>query len=73
VAERGKPGHGGGAGRVSAASEMVKGGLGAGRLPQDDDVDHDAGAPGLVFLPGLVVRAEPAGLPSTPGSAATAT
>jgi hypothetical protein len=37
--------------------EMFTGGLGAGRLPEDDDVDHDAEAVELVFLPGLVVLA----------------
>jgi hypothetical protein len=38
--------------------KMVKGGLGADRLPEDDDVDHDAEAVELVFLPDLVVLAE---------------
>jgi hypothetical protein len=57
VAERGKPGHVGGVEGVSAGGEMFEGGLGAGRLPEDDDVDHDAEAVELVFLPGLAVLA----------------
>jgi len=36
---------------------MFEGGLGAGRLPEDDDVDHDAEAVELVFLADLVVLA----------------
>jgi len=42
---------------------MFKGGPGVGRRPGDDDVDHDAEAVELVFLPGLVVLAELAALP----------
>jgi len=57
VAERGKPGHVGGVEWVSAGGEMFEGGLGAGHLPEDDDVDHDAEAVELVFLPDLVVLA----------------
>jgi len=63
VAERGKQGHVGGAEWVSAGGEMFKGGLGVDRLPEDDDVDHDAEAVELVFLPDLVVLAELAALP----------
>ena len=63
MAERGKPGHVGGVEWVSAGGEMLKGGLGVDRLPEDDDVDHDAEAVELVFLPGLVVLAELAALP----------
>jgi hypothetical protein len=63
VAERGKPGHVGGVEWVSAGGEVFKGGLGVGRLPEDDDVDHDAEAVELVFLPDLVVLAELAALP----------
>ena len=63
MAERGKPGHVGGVEWVSAGGEMFKGGLGVDRLPEDDDVDHDAEAVELVFLPGLVVLAELAALP----------
>jgi hypothetical protein len=63
VAERGKPGHVGGVEWVSAGGEMFKGGLGVDRLPEDDDVDHDAEAVELVFLPDLVVLAELAALP----------
>ena len=48
---------------VSVGGEMFKGGLGVDRLPEDDDVDHDAEAVELVFLPGLVVLAELAALP----------
>jgi hypothetical protein len=44
--------------------EMFKGGLGVDRLPEDDDVDHDAEAVELVFLPGLVVLAEPRRAPT---------
>jgi len=53
VAERGKPGHVGRVEWVSAVGDMFKGGLGVDRLPEDDDVDHDA-AVELAFLPGLV-------------------
>ena len=63
MAERGKPGHIGGVEWVSAGREMFKGGLGVDRLPEDDDVDHDAEAVELVFLPDLVVLAELAALP----------
>ena len=63
MAERGKPGHVGGVEWVSAGREMFKGGLGVDRLPEDDDVDHDAEAVELVFLPDLVVLAELAALP----------
>jgi len=35
---------------------MFKGGLGADRLPEDDDVDHDAEAVELVFLPAINSR-----------------
>jgi hypothetical protein len=51
VAERGEPGHAGGVEWVSAGGEMFKGGLGAGRLLEDDDVDHDAEAVELVSWP----------------------
>jgi hypothetical protein len=60
VAERGKPGHVGGVEWVSAGGEMFKGGLGVDRLPEDDDVDHDAEAVELVFLPDLVGTTVPA-------------
>ena len=63
MAERGKPGHIGGVEWVSAGREMFKGGRGVDRLPEDDDVDHDAEAVELVFLPDLVVLAELAALP----------
>ena len=63
MAERGKPGHVGGVEWVSAGREMFKGGRGVDRLPEDDDVDHDAEAVELVFLPDLVVLAELAALP----------
>ena len=68
MAERGKPGHVGGVEWVSAGGEMFKGGLGVDRLPEDDDVDHDAEAVELVFLPDLVVLAELAALPVEGGS-----
>ena len=51
MAERGKPGHVGGVEWVSVGGEMFEGGLGVDRLPEDDDVDHDADAVELVFLP----------------------
>ena len=63
MAERGKPGHIGGVEWVSAGREMFKGGRGVDRLPEDDDVDHDAEAVELVFLPDLLVLAELAALP----------
>lgn len=42
---------------------MFEGRPGADRLPEDDDVDRDAEAVELVFLPDLVMPAELAALP----------
>lgn len=41
---------------------MFKGGLGVDRLPENDDVNHDAEAVELAFLPDLVALAELAAL-----------
>ena len=41
--------------RIALRGEVVEGGLDVYGLPQHDDVDHDAEAVELVFLPDLVV------------------
>lgn len=51
----GEPGDVGGIELVSGRREMVEGGLHVAGLPEHNNVDHDAEAAELVFLPGLVV------------------
>ena len=63
VPERGEPGNVGRVERVAVRGEVVEGGLDVVGLPEHDDVDHDAEAVELVFLPGLVVLPELAALP----------
>ena len=62
VSERGEPGDVGWIERVSVRGEMVEGGLDVHGLPQHDEVDHDAQAVELVFLPDLVVPPDLAAL-----------
>jgi len=62
VPEWGEPGDVGRVDRVSVRGEVVEGGLDVYGLPQHDDVDHDAEAVELVFLPGLLVLPQLAAL-----------
>ena len=63
VSERGEPGNVGRVERVAVRGEVVEGGLDVDGLPEHDDVDHDAEAVELIFLPDLVVLTELAALP----------
>ena len=60
--EWGEPGDVGRVDRVSVRGEVVEGGLDVYGLLQHDDVDHDAEAVELVFLPDLVVPPQLAAL-----------
>jgi hypothetical protein len=62
VSERGEPGDVGGVDRVAVDGEVIEGGLHVAGLPAHDEVDHDAEAVELVFLPNLVVLAKVAAL-----------
>jgi len=58
----GEPGDVGRVDRIVLRGEVVEGGLDVYGLPQHNDVDHDAEAVELVFLPGLVVPPQLAAL-----------
>jgi hypothetical protein len=57
MGERGEPGDVGRVG-VSLLGEVIEGCLHLDRLPEHDDVDHDAEGVELVFLPDLIVLAQ---------------
>ena len=58
----GEPGDVGRVDRIALRGEVVEGGLDVYGLPQHNDVDHDAEAVELVFLPDLVVPPQLAAL-----------
>ena len=60
--EWGEPGDVGRVDRVALRGEVVEGGLDVYGLPEHNDVDHDAEATELVFLPDPVVPAQLAAL-----------
>jgi hypothetical protein len=62
VPKWGEPGAVGRVDRIALRGEVVEGGLDVYGLPQHNDVDHDAEAVELVFLPDLVVPPQLAAL-----------
>jgi len=62
MSEWGEPGDVDRVDRIALRGEVVEGGLDVDGLPQHDDVDHDAEAVELVFLPDLVVPPQLAAL-----------